>query len=118
MLRAFRKRLLGKNLVVRRSTSPPYVNDLERRPGLPPPACNDVVLEILEIDVSHFGQHISGKVDRKSAGTQQIVVRIVGMTCDVGLQREVDRLGEHLLQASSRVIEIVRPPVLMGNRSL
>ena len=72
--------------------------DLERRPRLAPPARHDVVLEVLEIDVAHFGQHVPGKVDRERAGAQQVVVRIVGMTSDVGAQREIDRLGEHVLK--------------------
>ena len=67
-------------------------------PGWRHPLAMMSYLSCLEIDVAHFGQHVAGEIDRERAGAQLVVVRIVGMTSEIGVQRQIDRLGEHVLQ--------------------
>ena len=67
--------------------------NLEGRARLPPPGRNHVVLQLLEVDVSNLGQHVAGEIDGEGAGTQLVVVRVVRMSGQVGLQGEIDRFG-------------------------
>ena len=56
---------------------PPIGEDLERRSRLPPAACDHVVLQFPEVDVSHLGEHVSREIDCERASAQLVIVDII-----------------------------------------
>ena len=89
---------LGEHLVGQSLDQAAVGEDLERRSRLTPAGRDDVVFQLLEVDIAHFGQHVAGELDRESAGAQLVVVRIVRMAGEIGAEGQIDRLGEHVLQ--------------------
>ena len=54
---------------------------------------------MLEIRISHFGKHIPREFDRERPGAQLVIVDIVRMASEIGLERQVDCLGEDILES-------------------
>src|SRR5438093_11837467 len=63
-----------------------------------PAACDHVVLQLPEVDISHLGKNVPCEIDRERSSAQLVVVDIVRVTRKIGVERQVDRRGEDILE--------------------
>ena len=64
------------------------------------PAGRDhVVLQLFEVRIAHFGKDVTCEIHRECTRAQLIVVRVVWMTGQIGVERQIDCLGEDVLES-------------------
>ena len=73
--------------------------DLEGRSRLPPAGRDHVVLQLPKVDVSHLSEHIPCEIDRESPSAQLAIVDIVRVPSQISVERQIDRLGEGILES-------------------